>query len=261
MTSGTVTPDFQRTINVYDSLGGSQPLTFSFIKTGANTWAYEAAYAGNAANLTRAGPISTGTVTFNSDGTLNNVDGASPASGNVNLTIPWSFRLGPHAADRVVNLGTVGGSNGLTQSDAPSVLNGTTTDGSPFGSVTGVTVAKDGTVTAQFSNGLSQDVYKIPIATFTNPDGLGQVSGNAYIATKDQRRGQHQSGQFRRRRRHPVPIPGRLDGRSGDRIHQPDHHAARLFRVGAHHHHRGPDAAAIGTIADQLELMEPAKGP
>ena len=45
-------------------------------------------------------------------------------------------------------------------------------------------VAKDGTVTALFSNGLSQDVYKIPIATFTNPDGLGQVTGNAYIATK-----------------------------------------------------------------------------
>ena len=57
-------------------------------------------------------------------------------------------------------------------------------DGSAFGSVTGVTIGKDGTVTAQFSNGLSQDVYKVPIATFTNPDGLGQVSGNAYIATK-----------------------------------------------------------------------------
>ena len=39
-------------------------------------------------------------------------------------------------------------------------------------------------MTAQFSNGLSQDVYKIPLATFANPDGLGQVSGNAYVATK-----------------------------------------------------------------------------
>ena len=45
------TPDFQRTINVYDSQGGMQPVTFSFIKTGANTWAYEATYAGAAANL------------------------------------------------------------------------------------------------------------------------------------------------------------------------------------------------------------------
>ena len=93
MTSGTATPDFQRTINVYDSQGGSQPLTFSFIKTGANTWAYEASYAGNAANLSSANPIATGTVTFNSDGTLNNVNGAAPASGN--SASPFRGRLPP----------------------------------------------------------------------------------------------------------------------------------------------------------------------
>ncbi|HEX4178839.1 MAG TPA: flagellar hook-basal body complex protein, partial [Rhizomicrobium sp.] len=37
---------------------------------------------------------------------------------------------------------------------------------------------------AQFSNGLSQNVYKIPLATFASPDGLGQVNGDAYVATK-----------------------------------------------------------------------------
>jgi flagellar hook protein FlgE len=57
-------------------------------------------------------------------------------------------------------------------------------DGSAFGNITGVTVSKDGTVTAEFSNGLTQNVYKIPLATFADPDGLGQVSGNAYTATK-----------------------------------------------------------------------------
>jgi flagellar hook protein FlgE len=35
-----------------------------------------------------------------------------------------------------------------------------------------------------FSNELSQDVYKIPVATFSNPDGLAQISGNAYVADK-----------------------------------------------------------------------------
>ena len=39
-------------------------------------------------------------------------------------------------------------------------------------------------MTAQFSNGLTQNVYKVPVATFTNPDGLGQMSGNAYAATQ-----------------------------------------------------------------------------
>jgi flagellar hook protein FlgE len=184
MTAGNVAPDFQRTINIYDSQGGSQPVSFSFVKTGANTWAYEAAYAGSAANLSSANPIGTGTVSFNSDGTMNTVNGAAPATGSFNLTIPWDPSTGLAAQTVAVNLGAVGGTSGLTQFDSASTLNGTSPDGSPFGAITGVTVAKDGTVTAQFSNGLSQSVYKIPVATFTNPDGLGQVNGDAYIATK-----------------------------------------------------------------------------
>jgi flagellar hook protein FlgE len=184
MTSGAVTPDFQRTINVYDSQGGSQPVTFSFVKTAANTWAYEAAYAGAPANLSSPNPIGTGTVTFNSDGTLKNVNGAAPASGIFNLTIPWAASTGLASQAVAVNLGSVGGTSGLTQFDTASTLNGTSPDGSSFGNVTGVTVSKDGTVTAQFSNGLSQSVYKIPIATFTNPNGLGQVNGNAYVSTR-----------------------------------------------------------------------------
>jgi flagellar hook protein FlgE len=184
MTSGVATPDFQRTINVYDSQGGVQPVSFSFIKTGANTWAYEAAYAGSAANLSSANPIGTGTVSFNTDGSLANVNGASPASGAFNLTIPWAASTGLASQSVAVSLGTPNSTSGLTQFDTPSSFTGANPNGSPFGSVTGVTVATDGTVTAQFSNGLSQDVYKIPLATFASADGLGQVSGNAYVATK-----------------------------------------------------------------------------
>jgi flagellar hook protein FlgE len=183
MAAGNVTPDFTRTVNIYDSQGGQQPITFSFVKTAANTWAYEADYAGTASNVTSTA-LSQGSVTFNSDGTLKNVNGASPASGNIAMTIPWSASSGLASQALSVNLGTVTGTSGLTQYDTPSELSGSTTDGSAFGSVTGVTIGKDGTVTAQFSNGLSQDVYKVPIATFTNPDGLGQLSGNAYGATK-----------------------------------------------------------------------------
>lgn len=184
MTSGAVTPDFQRTINIYDSQGGTQPVTFSFIKTGANSWAYEAAYAGTSTNITGTNPIGQGTVSFNSDGSLANVNGATPASGAFNLTIPWAASTGLSSQTVSVNLGTVGGTSGLTQFASASTLNGTSPDGSPFGNVTGVTIGKDGTVTAQFSNGLSQAVYKVPVATFANPDGLAQVNGNAYVATK-----------------------------------------------------------------------------
>ena len=56
MTAGNVSPDFQTTINVYDSQGGIQPLTLSFVKTGANHWAYEVNYAGDPTNLSSPNP-------------------------------------------------------------------------------------------------------------------------------------------------------------------------------------------------------------
>ncbi len=185
LTDGTVTPQFQRTVNVYDSQGGTQPVSFAFVKTGPNAWAYEASYAGDTAKITGTNPIAQGAISFNTDGTLANVNGGAPATGSMSLNIPWNTASGLSSQTMNVSFGSVGGTSGLTQYDTPSVLNGITTDGSAFGSVTGVAIAKDGTVTAQFSNGLSQDVYKVPLATFTNPNGLGQISGNAYYATKD----------------------------------------------------------------------------
>src|SRR6185437_3809311 len=102
MEAGTVTPSFERTINVYDSQGGQQPLQISYVKTNANTWSYEVSYQGDAANIGGAtnNPIATGDVTFNSDGTLNTVTdttgGTSTASpdGKVNITIPWDSSSG-----------------------------------------------------------------------------------------------------------------------------------------------------------------------
>jgi flagellar hook protein FlgE len=190
MAAGTTTPDFERTINVFDSQGGAQPLQVAYLKTGANTWSYEVTYQGAASNLT--GPpannlIGSGTLTFNSDGTLANVNGGSPATGTANITIPWAPGTSGLAPQTVaMNMGTVGGSDGITQFDNPSSLGpSTAVNGALFGQLTGVSINTDGIVTAQFSNGLSQNVFKLPIATFSNPDGLAAVSGNAYTASND----------------------------------------------------------------------------
>jgi flagellar hook protein FlgE len=185
MTSGNVTPDFQRTIDVFDSQGGTQPLQMSFVKTGANTWAYEVTYEGAPANVGGANPIATGTMSFNSDGTLANADTSGPATGNISVTIPWAAASGLSAQTLTVNMGTPGTASGFTQFDAPSTLASSTVDGAPFGSVTGVSIGKDGVVTAQFSNGLSKKVFEIPVATFPNVDGLAEQNGNAFIATSE----------------------------------------------------------------------------
>jgi flagellar hook protein FlgE len=183
MTAGNVTPDFQRTIDVYDSQGATQPLEFSFVKTAANTWAYEVTYQGNSSNISSSNPIAEGTMTFNANGSLANVNGASPATGTVSITIPWATASGLSPQKLSLNMGTIGSTNGVTQFDTASTLTNANVDGAVFGNVTGLSIAQDGTVSANFSNGLSQAVYKIPLATFTNPDGLAEASGNAYTST------------------------------------------------------------------------------
>ena len=184
MTAGNVTPQFQRTINVYDSQGGAQPLEMSFIKTGANTWAYEVSYQGNAANISSANPIAQGTMSFNADGSLANADNTqSPAVGSINVTIPWSAASGLNTQTLAINMGTVGQSNGVTQFDTPSSLVSSAVDGAVFGSVSGMSVDSNGFVSAQFSNGLTQKIFQIPLVTFTNPDGLSETTGNAFTTT------------------------------------------------------------------------------
>jgi len=192
-----VAPDFQRTINVYNSQGGSEPMQLSFVKTGANTWKYEVTYQGkDATKITPADAtyptlVTSGTCSFNTDGTLASVTPTPPvtvpptpatpsADGSININVPWSATSGLAAQTINLSFGTLNKSTGLTQFDNSSSMSSSTVNGALFGSLSGISVATDGTVTAQFSNGLSQKVYKIPLATFSNPDGLSQLSGNAY---------------------------------------------------------------------------------
>ena len=109
---------------------------------------------------------------------------AAPASGSANVTIPFVTANSGLAPQTIaINMGTPGSSDGVTQFANPSTLVNSSVDGALFGSLTGVTVDTSGYVTANFSNGLSQKVYKIPVATFANADGLTAVSGNAYTVS------------------------------------------------------------------------------
>ncbi|MEI9931482.1 MAG: flagellar hook protein FlgE [Rhizomicrobium sp.] len=189
MTNGVVQPDFTRTINVYDSQGGSQPLQISYIKTGPNQWGYEVSYQGTAGNITGSNPISTGTLQFDSNGALvsttDTTGGGSSTStdGSANITIPWDANSGLQPQTINLDFGTPGKSDGTSQFDTASVMTNSNVDGAVFGDVTGVKIGSDGTVNAIYSNGLSEAVFKIPLVTFANADGLSEVSGNAFAQT------------------------------------------------------------------------------
>jgi flagellar hook protein FlgE len=178
MASSAVTPAFEQTINVYDSLGGSRPMKLSFVKidTPPNSWGYEVSYEGNLADIgsPSSSMVGSGTITFNSDGTLQ-----TPASAS--FTVPWdnaATGLNSQAID--INFGTIGKSDGVTQFDAASAMTTAGVNGAPSGALAGISIDEEGFVTALFDNGIQQKVYKLPIATFTNPNGLSALPGNAY---------------------------------------------------------------------------------
>jgi flagellar hook protein FlgE len=171
-----VPADFETSFEVYDEQGGAQPLRLAFVKTAANTWAYEVIYDGNVANIGGAGnnPIDTGTITFNTDGTL-----ATPAA-PVAVTIPWAAASGLSPQTISFDLGTAGLANGLTQFDASSIVYSSNVNGALYGGLVGARVDGDGYVIALFDNGVEKSLYKLPVVTFQNPDGLAPISGNAY---------------------------------------------------------------------------------
>lgn len=56
-------------------------------------------------------------------------------------------------------------------------------NGAELGLRTGVELTRDGFVVARFSNGATANLYKVPLVTFANPNGLQEVSGTAYAET------------------------------------------------------------------------------
>lgn len=175
LAAGTVTPNFERSVDVFDAQGGSHAVTLSFLKSGANQWAIEI-HADPSEVTAPGGVLASGTLVFNPDGSLN-VAGSSPALFNP-VGVTWTNGAGSSPLNFA--LGSDGSVDGLTQFDSASALISRSVDGAVFGNVTGVEITPEGLVTALFDNGLTRAVYQLPLATFQNPDGLLRLQGNAY---------------------------------------------------------------------------------
>lgn len=183
MSAGNVTPHFARSVQVTDSKGGSRTLTFGFYRDSAlpaNQWRAEI-YADPASQVTNTnGLLSSGVVAFNTDGSIDLTN--TTLSTTLSITT-WAAGLGIADSTITLDLGTDGATDGMTQFDSSSVLIASDVNGAVFGALTGVTINEDGVLTALFDNGARQDVYKLPVATFPNPNGLANKPGNAYLAT------------------------------------------------------------------------------
>ncbi len=88
-----------------------------------------------------------------------------------------------HSPQITLDFGSIGEADGMTQFGeefTPIFIN---QNGSKFGTFAGLTIGTDGLVTALFDNGETRIIYKIPLATFINANGLESKTGNVWTAT------------------------------------------------------------------------------
>lgn len=185
MATGALSPQFSRSMDVYDAQGSAHRITFDFVKTGANEWVAE--ISGDPAEITTIGGAATangvlasGVLRFNPDGSLDRANSDPALFGE--LDIQWANEAG--SAPIRLQLGSDGGLDGLTQFNTESALLSSTYDGGILGTVASVAISETGVVSAIFEDGTARAIYQLPIATFQNPDGLDRISGNAYITSQ-----------------------------------------------------------------------------
>lgn len=116
--------------------------------------------------------ITKGLINFNGDGTLN----ALPdESGNIDVSlnqIDWGNGSNPQNISLdIERFSAFSGNYDVIFSDQ---------NGAELGLRTGVEITRDGFIIANFSNGASARLYKVPLVTFSNVNGLTEVSGTAY---------------------------------------------------------------------------------
>jgi flagellar hook protein FlgE len=99
-------------------------------------------------------------------------------------TLSFTTNFGSGDQKINVNLGTFGGTTGVTQFAGTAYnLLGLTQDGVPPGSFSGVTTQANGNVIVNYNNGQTRTIAQIPIVTFNAPDALQSQNGQSFTAT------------------------------------------------------------------------------
>ena len=167
-------------INVNDSLGGTHAVNVFFVKQATGSWE---AYATSGTANTPVTGTSTGVagdlgqVSFDSSGNL------IPTPPATSIT-PFSFSIPDGASNTAGAVQTMAMSfAGTTQYGATTGLVSSSQDGYSSSELAGFSVGTDGTLTGTYTNGKTQALGQIALATFANQNGLQDLGGNNYQQT------------------------------------------------------------------------------
>jgi flagellar hook protein FlgE len=179
---------------IYDSLGGSHNITFTYTKSATNTWTYVTTIP--AADITGAtAPVSvaSGTLVFKGDGTLQSI---TPTGGTASLTNP-TITVPPVATPPAAQTVFADGANQLTftwhvdnagvglltQLAGPNSTASIQQDGTSSGTLQNFNIGSDGTITGSFSNGKTATIGQIALASFADQQGLSHTGNNDFTPT------------------------------------------------------------------------------
>jgi len=168
------TSNFSSSLVIYDSLGTEHIATCFYTKTGENEWEYNVAVDSDELDAAQAGAedltvVLTGTLEFDEDGNL--------TAGGTGDTAALQWNNGSDQTQVITY------NFDITQFDSESTIYYQTQDGYAAGELSSVNIASDGTVSGVYSNGVTDEVAMIALATFTNPDGLDSAGGSLWSET------------------------------------------------------------------------------
>jgi flagellar hook protein FlgE len=187
-------PDFRRALRVYDALGTSHGLSLSIQKTDTtNGWVFTISSTEAVEISGSTDVLAWGHLIFNGDGSIAALAMSStttaPATVAANgdgallgtLDIDWTN--GANDSQISFDFGSEDLTDGFSQFSSDNNIGFINQDGAEVGLRTGVYVDQDGYVVASFSNGATQRIWKLPVATFANANALEATNGNAYKQT------------------------------------------------------------------------------
>ncbi len=159
-------------MNAFDSLGTSVPVTMTAVMVGKNTsgstWQYYATSPNSPTSATPNTLVGAGVLTFDTAGNF-----LSSSSNTITID-----RSNTGAVANLAFTVDFSGVNALT--GTTSSLQESTQDGATSGTMTSFSIANDGTITGSFSNGISRKVAQVALATFQNNEGLVNDGNNTY---------------------------------------------------------------------------------
>jgi flagellar hook protein FlgE len=181
---GTGDP-FSMPIEYFDPVGNAERVTLEFTPTvpgtgSSNEWTLQVI------DSAAGGAIGNFTITFNATGaTAGTIATVTPTLGAYHAAAGTLTVTTGAGETLTITIGTPGNNEGLTQFAGGFTPTQVTKNGAAFATVADVELGEDGILSAVFTNGQRQPIYRIPLVDVANPDGLTPVNGNAFRLSRE----------------------------------------------------------------------------